>query len=53
MLDTANFILCILLDDIKVIHRIIDQKLMGEETRYYTKGDANQKQDDLLLKLRI
>lgn len=33
-------------DDIKVIHRIIDQKLMGEETRYYTKGDANQKQDD-------
>jgi len=33
-------------DDIKIIHRIIDQKLMGEETRYYTKGDANQKQDD-------
>ena len=33
-------------DDIKVIHRIIDQKLMGEETRYYTKGDANQKQDE-------
>ena len=33
-------------DDIKIIHRIIDQKLMGGETRYYTKGDANQKQDD-------
>lgn len=33
-------------DDIKVIYRIIDQKLMGEETRYYTKGDANQKQDE-------
>ena len=33
-------------DDIKVIHRIIDQKLMGEETRYYTKDDANQKQDE-------
>ena len=33
-------------DDIKVIHRIIDQKLIGEETRYYTKGDANQKQDE-------
>ena len=33
-------------DDIKVIHRIIDHKLMGEETRYYTKGDANQKQDE-------
>ena len=33
-------------DDLKIVHRVIDQKLMGEETRYYTKGDANQKQDD-------
>ena len=33
-------------DDIKIIHRIIDQKLMGGETRYYTKGDANQNKDD-------
>lgn len=33
-------------DDMKIIHRIIDQKLMGEEIRYYTKGDANQNKDD-------
>lgn len=33
-------------DDLKIVHRVLDQKLMGEETRYYTKGDANQKQDD-------
>lgn len=32
--------------DTKIVHRIIDQRLMGTETRYYTKGDANQDQDD-------
>ena len=30
----------------KIVHRVIDQRLMGEETRYYTKGDANQQEDD-------
>ncbi len=33
-------------DDMKIIHRIIEQKLMGTEIRYYTKGDANQDKDD-------
>lgn len=33
-------------DDLKIVHRVIDQRLMGEETRYYTKGDANQQEDD-------
>lgn len=33
-------------DDMKIIHRIIEQKLMGTEIRYYTKGDANQNKDD-------
>ena len=33
-------------ENIKIVHRIIDQRLLGEETRYYTKGDANQKEDE-------
>lgn len=33
-------------DDIKVIHRVIDKKETPNETRYYTKGDANQLEDD-------
>ncbi len=33
-------------DNKKIVHRIIEQKIMGEETRYYTKGDANQQEDD-------
>lgn len=33
-------------DGMKIIHRIIEQKLMGTEIRYYTKGDANQDKDD-------
>ena len=33
-------------DDVKIVHRVIEKKTMGEQTRYYTKGDANQKQDD-------
>ncbi len=33
-------------DNKKIIHRIIEQKVYGEETRYYTKGDANQEKDD-------
>ena len=32
--------------DIKVIHRVIDKKNFGIETRYYTKGDANPIEDD-------
>lgn len=33
-------------DDIKIVHRVESQRLMGEETRYYTKGDANAQKDD-------
>ena len=33
-------------DDIKVIHRVIDKEETANETRYYTKGDANQLEDD-------
>lgn len=32
-------------DNILVIHRIVDKKNVGEEIRYYTKGDANQQED--------
>ena len=24
-------------DDLKIVHRIVDQRILGEETRYYTK----------------
>ena len=30
----------------KVIHRVIDVQQLNEETIYYTKGDANQQNDD-------
>ena len=33
-------------DDILVVHRIIRIKNVNGEYRYYTKGDANQKEDD-------
>ena len=32
-------------ENVFVIHRIIDKKSVGEEIRYYTKGDANQQGD--------
>lgn len=33
-------------DLVKVIHRVIEVKNVNGEKRYYTKGDANQNQDD-------
>lgn len=33
-------------DDMKVVHRVVDQRMMGTDIRYYTKGDANQQEDD-------
>ena len=33
-------------DDMKIVHRVIDQRMMGTEIRYYTKGDANEQEDD-------
>ncbi len=33
-------------DGIKIVHRVENQRLMGEEMRYYTKGDANEQKDD-------
>lgn len=33
-------------DGEKIVHRIIDQRALGTESRYYTKGDANQQEDD-------
>lgn len=33
-------------DDIKIVHRVVEQRMMGNEMRYYTKGDANQQRDD-------
>ena len=30
----------------RIVHRVIDQRVMGTGTRYYTKGDANQQEDD-------
>ena len=33
-------------DDIKVVHRVIDIKKMGADVRYYTKGDANNSEDE-------
>ena len=32
--------------DIQIIHRVIEQRNLGDETRYYTKGDANAQEDD-------
>ena len=33
-------------DNIKVIHRVIDVRVVNGEYRYYTKGDANMQRDD-------
>lgn len=33
-------------DGVKVVHRVVDQKTVGDEARYYTKGDTNQHEDD-------
>ena len=33
-------------NDIQIIHRVIEQRNLGDETRYYTKGDANAQEDD-------
>lgn len=33
-------------DRIRVVHRIVDKKIVNDEYRYYTKGDANKKIDD-------
>lgn len=33
-------------DGQKIVHRVIDQRVMGTEMRYYTKGDANQQEDE-------
>jgi signal peptidase len=33
-------------DDIRIVHRIVAVKNINNEVRYYTKGDANMKQDD-------
>ena len=32
--------------DIQIVHRVVDQRDFGDETRYYTKGDANVQEDD-------
>ena len=34
------------IEDIQIVHRVTDQKNLGEEIRYYTKGDANVQEDD-------
>ena len=33
-------------DNLQVVHRVVDIKKVNGETRYTTKGDANQKNDD-------
>jgi signal peptidase len=32
-------------DDSAIVHRIVDIKIINEETRYYTQGDINDNQD--------
>ena len=44
-IDTGDIIV-FMDNDTKIVHRVIEQKVMGDETRYYTKGDANQQEDD-------
>ena len=44
-IETGDIIV-FLYEDTKIVHRIEDQRLMGEEMRYYTKGDANIQKDD-------
>lgn len=33
-------------EDLRIVHRVVDQRNLGEEIRYYTKGDANTQEDD-------
>lgn len=33
-------------EDLRIVHRVVDQRNLGEEIRYYTKGDANAQEDD-------
>lgn len=33
-------------DNLKIVHRVVDVKKVNGETRYTTKGDANQENDD-------
>lgn len=33
-------------EDLRVVHRVVDQRDLGEEIRYYTKGDANEQEDE-------
>ena len=33
-------------NDIQTIHRVVDIRKVNGEYRYYTKGDANQRNDD-------
>lgn len=33
-------------EDLRIVHRVVDQRNLGEEIRYYTKGDANEQEDD-------
>lgn len=32
--------------DLRIVHRVIDQRDLGDEIRYYTKGDANLQEDE-------
>lgn len=32
--------------DTKIVHRVVDKTIYGTETRYYTKGDANEQEDN-------
>lgn len=33
-------------EDLRIVHRVVDQRNLGDEIRYYTKGDANAQEDD-------
>lgn len=33
-------------EDKQIIHRVVDQKALEDEVRYYTKGDANMQEDE-------
>ena len=41
-----NEVIVFLKDNIKVIHRVVDVRVVNNEYRYYTKGDANMMRDD-------
>lgn len=32
-------------DDTRIVHRVTEQRNLGDEIRYYTKGDANEQED--------